>query len=63
MSAFNSLHELLPCPFCGEVKVIVLENESDTHGEWAVTCHACGASTDVWTYEIGAITAWNKRVK
>ncbi len=56
---------LLPCPFCGSVKVGVgssegLDDEVDVH--FSVMCSGCGASVSLYIdTEAEAVTAWNTR--
>lgn len=52
---------LLPCPFCGDARAFVHENDWCEPSEWDVGCHACGSSTGGCTTREMAIAAWNSR--
>lgn len=50
----------VPCPFCGEHRIIALELNVD---EWMVECIACGAVGPTRSTPNGAWKAWNLRRK
>ena len=59
-------NELRECPFCGgEAEIIPFDRKA--LGVWKfhffyVQCRLCSNGTHVFTYEIDAIEAWNRRV-
>ena len=67
----NKMNELKPCPFCGNEKLVILEESTDSEIyeniiNYAVCCDfhrgGCGATSGYRISEEEAIEAWNKRV-
>lgn len=60
------MHELKPCPFCGEsgcsvhLQKIIYANED--YKRWEVICETCGAEMAEFVTPERAIEAWNRRV-
>ena len=58
--------ELKPCPFCGQKKTVVLNQEEDgvQKGMYQVICNClkggCGSSSGYWYFDEEAIEAWNR---
>jgi len=49
--------ELKPCPFCGIKKKVEVGQDDMFY----VECLKCGAKTDVYLFDVNAISAWNTR--
>lgn len=49
--------KLLPCPFCGSDKPIVVRS----NGYWVALCRGCRASSGKAMTEAQAVKAWNRR--
>ena len=67
----NRMKKLTPCPFCGNEKLVILEESTDSEIyeniiNYAVCCDfhrgGCGATSGYRISEEEAIEAWNKRV-
>lgn len=56
------MSELLPCPFCGSIRVsgVTLSDETRMFREFGC-CEDCGASTTTYATKQEAIDAWNTR--
>lgn len=54
--------ELKPCPFCGEVENIEIDNSDTSPLTWVV-CHGCGARSGLMKSVQTAMTFWNMRAE
>ena len=52
---------LLPCPFCGDEVIRVLEKECTGDYYWVAVCQYCESSSAPYQDKSKAITAWNER--
>ncbi len=52
--------DLLPCPFCGSVKLEV-SDELDEDANWVVWCSDCKGGSTFCEHRAEAITHWNTR--
>lgn len=58
--------DLKPCPFCGSVKVELVNKTRYVMNEyagqdWYVLCDACCSSTGFYISDHDAVNAWNRR--